>query len=100
MIAEGEKVTLHVTKISTPLTMQVTAILPLVVQNTPAPLDVQHTLVLLSLANWQVQNQVASCCYMTTVHINAQAHDLHGLVPTAKCCRVIGTSMVSEHTVY
>ena len=90
----------HVTETLTPLTVQVTAIFLLVMQNTPAPLDVQRMLVLLSLADWQVPNQVASHCYMTTMHTNAWARDLHGLIPTAKHCQVTGTSMASECTVY
>ena len=97
---EGEKVMSHVTETSTPMTVQVTVISLLVVQNMPAPLDMQCTLVLLSLADWQVPNQVVPRCYTTTVHINARACDLHGLVPTLKHCQVTGTSMVSEHTVY
>ena len=99
--AEGVKATSHITKISTLLTVQVMVIFPLVMQNLPALLDVQCKLVQLSLAGWQVPNQVAFChCYMTTVHTNAQAHDLPGLIPTVKCCRATGTSMVSKHTVY
>ena len=80
--------------------VQVTIMSQLVVQNTPAPLDVQHMLVLLNLADWQVPNQVAPRCYTTTMCINAWARDLHGLVLTVKCCRVTGTSMASERTVY
>ena len=90
----------HVTETSTPMIVQVTITSQLVMQNTPAPLDVQHMLVLLNLADWQVPNQVAPHRYMTTVHINARACDLHSLIPTAKCCRVTGTSMASERTVY
>ena len=74
--------------------------LQLVVQNTPAPLDVQRMLVLLNLADWQVPNQVAPRCYTTTVCINAWACDLHGVIPTAKCCWVTGTSTASKRTVY
>ena len=95
---EGEKVMSCVTETSTPLTMQVTVISLL--QNTPAPLDMQRMLVLLSLADWQVPNQVASHRYMTTMCINAWARNLHGLVLTVKHCRVTGTLMASEHTVY
>ena len=89
-----------VTETSTPMTVRVMVISQLVVQNMPAPLDMQHMLVLLSLADWQVPNQVAPRCYTTTVHINARARDLHGLVLTAKHCRVTGTSMASDRTVY
>ena len=97
---EGEKAMSHMTETSTPMTVQVMIISQLVMQNMPAPLDMQRMLVLLSLADWQVPNQVAPRHYMTTVHINAQAHDLHGPVLTVKHCRVTGTSMVSERTVY
>ena len=90
----------RVTKTSTPMAMQVTATLLLVVQNTLALLDVQCTLVLLCLANWQVPNQVASRRYTTTMCTNAREHDLHGLAPTAKHCQATGTSTVSKHTVY
>ena len=92
--------TSHVTKISTPLTVQVTVIPPLVMQNTPALLDMQCMLVQLSLAVWQVPNQVVFCHYTTTVHTNARAHDLHGLILTAKHCQATGTSTVSKRTVY
>ena len=90
----------HVTETSTPMTVQVTVISLLVMQNMPAPLDVQRTLVLLSLADWQVPNQVVPRHYMTTMCINASARDLHGLIPTVKHCWVTGTSMASERTVY
>ena len=65
--AEGEKATSHVTETSTPMIMQVTIMSQLVMQNTPAPLDVQRMLVLLNLADWQVPNQVAPHRYTTTV---------------------------------
>ena len=90
----------RMTETSTPMIVQVMTMSQLDVQNTPAPLGVQHTLVLLNLADWQVPNQVAPHRYMTTMGINAWARDLHGLVLTVKCCQVTGTSMVSERTVY
>ena len=90
----------HVMETSTPMIVQVTIMSQLVMQNTPAPLDMQCMLVLLNLADWQVPNQVAPHRYTTTVRINAWARDLHGLVPTAKHCQVTGTSMASERTVY
>ena len=49
---EGEKATSRVTETSTLMTVQVMVISLLVMQNMPAPLDVQHKLVLLSLADW------------------------------------------------
>ena len=72
----------HVTKISALLTVQAMVTLPLVMQNTPAPLDVQCTLVHMSLASWQVPNHVEIHCYMITMHTNARQHDLHGLLLT------------------
>ena len=90
----------RVTKTSTPMAVQVMAILLLVMQNTPALLDMQCTLVLLCLAGWQVPNQVASRRYTTTVRTNARVRGLLGLVLTAKHCRATGTSTVSKRTVY
>ena len=88
------------TKISTPLTVQATVTLPLVMQSMPAPLDMQHMLVHVSLAIWQVPSQVVIHRYTITMCTNTWAHDLQGLIPTAKPCQASGTSMVSKCTVY